>query len=54
MRGAVEMFVLFVIHVGSRRAHIVGITPNPDREWMKQQPRNLAIHFGSKQLPRSS
>src|SRR5262249_43538572 len=46
LRGAVDMFVFFVIHVGSRRAHIVGMTPNPDRVWMAQQARNLAIHFG--------
>jgi putative transposase len=47
LRGAVEMFVFFVIHVGSRRAHVVGMTPNPDRVWMVQQARNLAIHFGA-------
>jgi putative transposase len=38
--------VLFVIHIGSRRAHVVGMSPNPDRVWMAQQARNVAIHFG--------
>jgi putative transposase len=46
LRGAVDMFVFFAIHVGSRRAHVVGMSPNPDRVWMVQQARNLAIHFG--------
>jgi putative transposase len=46
LRGAVDMFVFFAIHVGSRRVHIVGMSPNPDRIWMVQQARDLAIHFG--------
>ncbi|MGH7173818.1 MAG: integrase, partial [Gemmataceae bacterium] len=43
--GLVEMFVLFVIHLGSRRVHVVGMTANPDRAWMLQQARNLALIF---------
>ena len=45
MSGLVDMFVFFVIQVGSRRVQVTGITPNPDGIWMKQQARNLAIQF---------
>jgi putative transposase len=43
--GLVEMFVLFFIHPGSRRVHMVGMTANPDRTWMVQQARNMAMIF---------
>jgi putative transposase len=45
MSGLVQMFVLFVIHLGSRRVHVVGMAANPDRAWMVQQARNLALIF---------
>jgi len=37
------MFVLFAVHVGSRRVHILGVTKNPDSAWVTQQARNLAV-----------
>ncbi len=37
LRGLVDVFILFVIHVGSRRVHIAGICTNPDGIWMAQQ-----------------
>ncbi len=45
MTGLVDVFVLFFIHIGSRRVHIVGMTANPDRAWMVQQARNMAMIF---------
>jgi putative transposase len=45
MRGLVDIFVLFFIHIGSRRVHIAGMTPNPDRTWMIQQARNVSMFF---------
>ena len=44
-RGLVEYYVLFFIHVGTRRVHIAGMTPNPDGPWMKQQARNMCMVF---------
>jgi Integrase core domain len=37
------MYVLFAIHLGSRRAHVLGVTKNPDSAWVTQQARNLAV-----------
>ena len=28
------MYVLFVIHLGSRRVHVLGVTRNPDSAWV--------------------
>lgn len=43
--GRVQLFVLFFIHIGTRRVHIAGMTANPDRQWMMQQARNTALFF---------
>jgi putative transposase len=43
--GLVEVFVLFFIHVGSRRVHVAGMTAHPDGAWVAQQARNVAMHF---------
>jgi putative transposase len=32
--GLVEYYVLFFIHVGSRRVIVTGMTPNPDAPWV--------------------
>jgi putative transposase len=48
--GLVDVFVLFFIHVGTRRVHIAGITTNPDEAWMVQQARNMAIVFADEQV----
>ena len=37
------LYVLFAIEIGSRRVHVVGVTPNPDSAWVTQQARNLAV-----------
>lgn len=38
--GLVTHYILFFLHVGSRRIHIAGITPHPNESWMKQVARN--------------
>lgn len=45
VRGQVDVFILFFIHVDSRRVHVAGITAHPDRPWMVQQARNLSMFF---------
>jgi Integrase core domain len=35
-------YVLFGIELGSRRAHVLGVTRNPDSAWVTRQARNLA------------
>jgi putative transposase len=45
MHGLVEYFIFFVIHLGSRRVEVVGMTPHPDRAWMAQQARHLSMYF---------
>jgi transposase InsO family protein len=39
-RGLVTYYVLFFIHLESRRVRVAGITRHPDREWMEQIARN--------------
>ena len=43
--GLVEYFILFFLHVGTRRVKIAGMTPFPDSAWVAQQARNMAGHF---------
>jgi transposase InsO family protein len=37
------LYVLFAIEVGTRRAHVLGVTRNPNSAWAVQQARNLAM-----------
>src|SRR5580658_1790035 len=39
-RGLVTYYVLFFIHLESRRVNVAGITRHPDDEWMQQMARN--------------
>ena len=39
-RGLVTYYVLFFIHLGSRRVRVAGITKHPDQEWMEQIARS--------------
>jgi putative transposase len=39
----VDVFVLFFIHIGTRRVHITGMTTNPDEQWVVQQARNFGL-----------
>jgi hypothetical protein len=36
------VYVLFAIHVRSRRVHVLGVTWTPDSAWVTQQARNLS------------
>jgi putative transposase len=39
----VDVFVLFFLHVGTRRVHVAGVTAQPDKPWVVQQARNAAL-----------
>jgi hypothetical protein len=43
LRGLVTYYVLFFIHLESRRVRIAGITVHPDEAWMKQVARNATM-----------
>jgi putative transposase len=43
LRGLVTYYVLFFIHLESRRVDIAGITVHPDEPWMKQMARNATM-----------
>jgi transposase InsO family protein len=41
--GLVTYYVLFFLHLGSRRVHIAGVTPHPNEAWMVQVARNVTM-----------
>lgn len=48
LRGLVTYYVLFFIHLESRRVDIAGITVHPNEAWMKQIGRNATMDdFGA-------
>src|SRR3989449_3511213 len=41
--GLVTYYVLFFIHLASRKIHVAGMTPHPDARWMMQIARNVTM-----------
>ena len=41
--GLVTYYVLFFIHLSSRKVHVAGMTPHPDEQWMQQVARNMTM-----------
>ena len=43
LRGLVTYYVLFFIHLDSRKVEVSGITQHPNERWMKQIARNVTM-----------
>ena len=43
LHGLVTYYVLFFIHLESRRVEVAGITPHPNEAWMQQIARNVTM-----------
>jgi putative transposase len=50
LAGVVDLYVLFFIHLQTRKVFLAGVSANPTRDWVTQLARNFTMHLAEQGL----